>query len=75
MINLTNVMKACVFFGLSIAKEGCFYRYFHILQCKKLTNFFNPSVSNQVSLIVISVDNSELAGGKQRGRLVFNNYC
>ena len=28
---LTNVMKVFVFFGMSAAKEGCFYRYFHIL--------------------------------------------
>ena len=75
MINLTNVMKVFVFFGICIVKEGCFYRYFHILFCKKLTDFFNPSISNQMSLVVISVDNSDVAGGKQRGRMASNNHC
>ena len=75
MINLTNVMKVFVFFGISIGKEGCFCRYFHILQCKNLTDFFNPSISNQMSLIAISVENSDVAGGKQRARLASNNHC
>ena len=75
MINLTNIMKVFVLFGISIAKEGCFYRYFHILQCEKWTDVFNPSISNQMSLIVISVYNSEVAKGKQRGRLASNNHC
>ena len=75
MINLTNVMKVFVFSGVFIAKKGCFYRYFHIPQCNKLTNFFNPSISSQMSLIVIFVDNSDIAGGKQRGRLASNNHC
>ena len=30
MINLTNVIKVFAFFDIFIAKEGCFYRYFHI---------------------------------------------
>ena len=30
-INLTNVIKIFVFFGISITKEVCIYRYFHIL--------------------------------------------
>ena len=29
----------------------------------------------QLSFIVISVDNSDVAGGKQRGRLASNNHC
>ena len=54
MINLTNVIKVFVFFGISIVKVV------------KLTDFFNPSISNQMSLIVSSVDNSVGAGGKQK---------
>ena len=30
MINLTNVMKVFVFYDIAIAKNGRFYRYFHI---------------------------------------------
>ena len=37
-----------------------------------MTDYFNPSISNQMSLTVSSVDNSDAAGGKQRGRLVKN---
>ena len=44
MINLTNVIKVFVFFGISIAKEECFYRYFRILQCKKLSEIEIDSV-------------------------------
>ena len=68
-------MKVFVFFGISIAKEGCFYRYFQTLQCKKLTDFFNLSICNQMSLIVISVYKSDVAGGKQRRRVASKNHC
>ena len=37
--------------------------------------FFNPSLSSQMSLTVISVDNSNVAGGEQSGRLATNNDC
>ena len=56
-------------------KGRCFYRYFHILQCKKLTDFFNPSISNQMFLIISSVDNSDVAEGKQRRRTASNDNC
>ena len=68
-----NVIKVFVFFGIST--ENSSYGYFHILQCTKLTVFFNPSLSSQMSLTVISVDNSNVAGGEQRGRLATNNDC
>ena len=59
------------------AKGSCFYRYFHILQCKKLTDFFNPSISNQMPLIIISVDNSDVAEGSKGGErpliIILNN--
>ena len=53
------------------SKDRCFYRYLHILT----TVFFNPGISNQMSLIVISVDYSSTARGKQRGRFASNNHC
>ena len=53
------------------SKDRCFYRYLHILT----TVFFNPSISNQMSLIVISVDYSGIDRGKQKGRFASNNHC
>ena len=47
-----------VYFGLSIAKTGAF------VNLRKSTVFFNPSMSYQMFLIVIVVDNSGVAGGK-----------
>ena len=52
----------------------CFY-ILNIHKQTKLTSFFNPSLSSQMSLTVISFDNSDVAGGEQRGRLATNNDC
>ena len=41
---------------------------------RKSTVFFNPSITNQ-SLIVISVNNSGVTGGRQRERLASSNDC
>ena len=69
MINLTRVMKTFVYFGISIAKTSVFINIFIYCNVIKLTVLFNPIISNQISLIAISVDNSGVAGGKRRGRL------
>ena len=37
--------------------------------------FFNQSICNQMPLIVMSVDSSGVAAGKQRGTLASNNHC
>ena len=37
--------------------------------------YFQASVFNQMSLISISVDKSDVAGGKDRERLDINNHC
>ena len=75
MINLKNVKKVFVYFGKSLAKAGVFIYIFTYCNSRKSTVFFSPSVSNQMSLIVISVNYNNVAGGKQRGRLVSNNHC
>ena len=31
LINLTKIVEVFVFVGMFIPKEGCFYRYFHLL--------------------------------------------
>ena len=36
---------------------------------RKATAFFNPSIFNNIYLIVIFADNNGVAGGKQRGKL------
>ena len=59
----------------SIAKTGVFIVIFTYYNLRKSTVFFNPSISNQMSLIVISIDNRGITGGKQRGRLASNNHC
>ena len=45
---------------------------------RKATAFFNPSIFNQISLIVIFADNNGVAGGKQREKLpliiIVNNW-
>ena len=38
------------------------------------TVFFNPSISKQIPLIFISVDNSGVAGAKQKRRLTSDNH-
>ena len=75
MIDMTIVMKVFVFFGISIAKKCVFTDIFTYCNVKNGL-FFSIQVyriSNQMSLIDISVDNSGVAGWKQSGRLVFNN--
>ena len=67
LINLKNVMKVFVYFGISMAKKGVFIDTSYSV-------FFNPSISYQMSFTVISVDNSGLAGRRQRGRLASNNH-
>ena len=70
MINLKNLMKLFVYFGISIAKTGV-YIYIFLTYCnvRKSTVFFNPSIPNLISLIVISVDNSGVAEGRKGGGL------
>ena len=75
MINLKNVMKVFVYFGISLAKAGVFMDIFTYCNVGRSTVFLNPSISNQMSLIVNSVDCNGVAGGKKRGRLASNNYC
>ena len=70
MINLKNVMKVFVYFGTSLGK-GVFVDIFTNCNVRKSTAFFNPNISNQMSLIVISVDYSAVTGGK----LASNNHC
>ena len=57
MIDMTIVMKVFVFFGISIAKKCVFTDIFTYCNVKKWTVFFNPRISNQMSLIDISVNN------------------
>ena len=74
MVNLKNVAKVFVYLSASIAKTGVFLDdNFIYCNVRKLTVFFNSSVSNQMSLIA-SVNSSGVAGGKQRGRLASNNH-
>ena len=47
-----------IYFGLSIANRGVSLNIFTFCNLRKAWVFFNPSVSNQMSLIVASVDNS-----------------
>ena len=69
-------MKVFLLWYISIAKTCVFIDIFTYCNVRKSTVFFNPSISNKTSLIVISVDNSGVAGGKQRGRLASNNnHC
>ena len=75
MTNLRNAMKVFVYFGISIAKTGTSLDIFTYCNVRKSTAFFSSSISNQMSLIDTSVDNSAVAGGKQRGRLACYNYC
>ena len=51
------------------SKDGCFYRYFHILEPKKIDCLF------QAKHIQSDVYNSGVAEGKQRGILTSNNHC
>ena len=51
------------------SEDGCFLDTFANCNVRKSTVFFNPSISNQMSLSVTSLDNSGVAGGKQRGDL------
>ena len=67
LINLKNVMKVFVYFGIALAKKGVFIDTSYSV-------FFNPSISYQMSFTVITVDNSGLAGGRQRGILASNNH-
>ena len=69
-----NLMKVFIFFGISIAKKGCFYKYSNTVM-EEIDCYFQGSVFNQMSLIFISVDKSHVAGGKDRGRLDINNHC
>ena len=64
-------MKVIAYCGMSIAKTGVFTDIFTYCNLRKL----NASISNQISIIVISVDNSGVAGGKQRWRFASNNNC
>ena len=63
MINLKKVMKGLVYFSIF------FLDIFTCYKVRKPAVFFNPSEFNQMSLIVISVDNSGVAGVMQKGRL------
>ena len=75
MINLANVMKVFVFFDISAARKGVFIDIFTYCNVRKSTVFLSSSTFNQMSLIVISVDNSSVVGVKQSGRLASNNHC
>ena len=75
MINLTNVIKVFVSFGISIAKKGVFIDIFTYCNVRKSTVFFTSSIFNQMSLLIISVDNSGVAGGTQMERFASNNHC
>ena len=58
-------------------KRYIFWNYKILKYCnvRKSTVFFNPSISNQMSFIVISFDYSDVVGGKQRGKPAPNNHC
>ena len=58
----------------TLAKTSVFVDIFTNCNLRKSNVFFDPGISNRMSLIVISVDNSGVAGGKQRGRLASNNH-
>ena len=69
-------MNVFVYFGgISIAKTGFFIDIFTYHNVRMSTVFFNQSISNQILLIVISVDNKVVAERKERGILTYNNYC
>ena len=68
-------MNVFVYFsGISIAKTGVFIDIFTYYNVRMSTVFFNQSISNQILLIVISVDNKGVAERKKRGILTYNNY-
>ena len=75
ILNLKNVMKVFVYFGISMAKTSVSVDISRYCKLRKLTVVFNPSISNQISLIVISVDDSGGAGRKKMDSLASNNHC
>ena len=58
-------MKSICLLWYIYTKDGCFCRDFHILQSKIDGLFQSKHMSSQMSLIVISVDNSGVAGGNK----------
>ena len=62
-------MTVFVYFAISKTKTDVFIDIFTYRNLRKSTVFFNPSTTNQIFLIVIFVDNSGVAGGKERGSL------
>ena len=58
-----------------MAKTGVFLDIFTYCNVRKLTVVFDLSISNQMSLIITTVDKSGVAGGKQKGRVASNNHC
>ena len=64
-------MKVFVYFGISLAKTGVFIDIYTYLQL----SFSIHVYPIRCNLIVISVDYSSIARGKQRGRFASNNHC
>ena len=68
---LKNVMKVFIYFGISSAKTGVFVDIFTYCNVRKLTVFFNPSISNPMSLTFLLITMA-FVGGKQKERLACN---
>ena len=73
MIYLRNVIKAFVYFNIAIARKGAFKDIFTYCNVRKSIVFFNPSISNHMSLIAISVDHSVRAGGRDLPLIIIVN--
>ena len=75
-IKLKNVMKVCIYLlCYTIPKTGVFTDICTYCKLIKSTVFLNSSISNQMFIIVNSVNNSGIAGGMQSGRISSNNNC
>ena len=71
-----NVMKVCIYLlCYTIPKTGVFTDICTYCKLIKSTVFLNSSISNQMFMIVNSVNNSGIAGGMQSGRISSNNNC
>ena len=71
--NIFMEVLCFVYFDISIAIIRYIYIYSFLKKTYKKIVFFNPSICNEISLLVISIDNK--AGVKLRGRLASNNHC
>ena len=76
MINLANVMNKYLFsLGYLQKKKDVFIDIFTYCNIRNWLIFHSKYIQSDVSLIVISVDNNDVAEGKKRGRLASNNHC